>query len=344
MTTPAPVLADRELAGVARVMREAGAEPAGPLSARLIAGGRSNLTVRLDDGERSWVLRTPPRTGRTPSAHDVAREFRVTSALGGTEVPVARAVVLCEDDAVLGGPFAVADFVEGRTVQSAADLALVPEGSLAPLLAEVVRVLAALHRVDHVAVGLERFGRPDAYAERQLRRWSGQWELVGDRALDPLAAELAGRLGAALPRQASTGVVHGDYRIDNVLVDLHDPDAPRVRAVVDWELSTIGDPVADVAMALAYQHPAFDLVVGEPSAWTSAALGGPDALLAAYESAGGAPLVDLEAHLALAHYKLAVIAAGIDHRRRAGSGSGAGFDTAGAAVEPSLRAGLAALG
>lgn len=335
-------LLDQELVGVATVMAAAGADLAGPLTSSLIAGGRSNLTFRLGDGVHDWVLRTPPRTGRTPSAHDVAREFRVTSALGVTDVPVAPAVALCEDESVLGGPFAVSGFVQGRTLQSAADLEELPEEMLAPLTHELMGALAALHRVDHVAVGLERFGRPDGYAARQLKRWAGQWELVGDPRLSGLASDLSAGLADALPRQQSTGIVHGDFRVDNALVRL-DEASSRVAAVVDWELSTIGDPVADVAMAVAYQHPAFDLVVGSPSAWTSGALGDADRLVAAYELAGGVPLVDLDAHLALAHFKIAVIAAGIDHRRRAGSGEGVGFDTAGDAVEPYLEAGLRAL-
>ena len=126
----------------------------------------------------------------------------------------------------------------------------------------------------------------------------------GERAARPPAAE-----------QRTAGIVHGDFRIDNTLLDLDGHDAPRLAAVVDWELSTIGDPVADVATMLAYRDPAFDLIVGEPSAWTSSRLPDPAGLAAAYEAAGGVPLVDLDLHLALAHYKIAVIAAGIAHRQ-----------------------------
>ena len=335
-----------------------GADPAvvGPYLARVlddpgwrdctvevIAGGRSNLTFRLDDGTDQWVLRTPPRSGRTPSAHDVAREFRVTSALGVTDVPVARAVLLHEDDDVLGGPFSVADFVAGRVIQFRKDLDRLDAPTVTAVSQRLVETLATLHRVDPNAVGLERFGRPDAYAARQLRRWAGQWELVRDHSLDTLAGEVSGRLGRQLPEQRTAGIVHGDFRIDNTLLDLDGPDAPRLAAVVDWELSTIGDPVADVATMLAYRDPAFDLIVGEPSAWTSSRLPDPARLAAAYEAAGGVPLVDLDLHLALAHYKIAVIAAGIAHRHRAGSGSGAGFETAGTAVAPFLEAARSAL-
>ena len=341
-------LSSAELAGVAETMAAAGAPPAGPLEAALIAGGRSNLTFRLDDGATSWVLRTPPRAGRTPSAHDVAREFRVTRALAATEVPVPPAVVLCEDESVLGGPFAVAEFVAGRAVQSRTDLDDLDDAALQTVTARLLRVLASLHAVDHVAVGLERFGRPDAYAARQLKRWSGQWDIVapedapGAEAVRRDGARLARELGERNPAQRSTGIVHGDFRIDNTLL-LLDEGEPRVAAVVDWELCTIGDPVADVAMMCAYRDPAFDLIVGAPSAWTSPRLPDLSGLAAGYESAGGVPLVDWEFHLALACFKVGVIAAGIDHRHRAGAGSGAGFDTAGESVAAYFSRGLSAL-
>jgi aminoglycoside phosphotransferase (APT) family kinase protein len=305
---------------------------AGPLRAELIAGGRSNLTVRLTDGARSWVLRTPPRRGRTPSAHDVAREYRVTAALRASDVPVPPAVVLCEDEALIGGPFAISEYVAGRTLQTRDQLEALGAATVTALADTLVATLAALHAVDHVAVGLERFGRPDEYAARQLRRWSGQWDLVGTPELDGLAREVAAALSAAVPEQRATGIVHGDFRIDNTILDLADPGAPRVAAVVDWELSTIGDPVADVAMMCAYRHPVFDLIVGSPGAWTSALLADAAGLAQGYERAGGVELADWDFHLALAYYKVGVIAAGIDHRRREGSGSGPGFDTAGESV------------
>lgn len=339
-------LGPADLVGIAQQMRAGGTDPAGPLSARLIAGGRSNLTFRLDDGESAWVMRTPPRAGRTPSAHDVAREYRVVEALGPTGVPVAPAVTLCEDEGVIGAPFAVCGFVEGRAVQARDELDALGDDQVDAAVEALADTLAALHRVDHVAVGLERFGRPDAYAARQLRRWTGQWEIVGDAFPDDvraLADRLVSRLADRLPVQASTGIVHGDFRLDNTLVRLGDDDTVSVGAVVDWELSTIGDPVADVANMCVQRQPAFDLVIGSPCAWTSSRLPDTEGLAAAYEKAGGVPLLDLEQHLALADLKLAVIAAGIDHRYRAGAAHGAGFDTAGQAVPLLLEAGLAHL-
>ncbi len=329
-------LTSQELAAVADLLTGAGADVVGPLDASLIAGGRSNLTFRLSDGVSRWVLRTPPRAGRTPSAHDVAREFRVTSALGAAGVPVPRAVVLCEDEDVIGGPFVVAEFMDGTTVQTRADLDLLDDVAVGQCVDRLVEVLAELHAVDHVAAGLERFGRPDGYFGRQLRRWASQWEIVGDPALKALATETAQLLEAHVPDQRAVGVVHGDFRIDNTILRLDDPI--RVAAVVDWELSTIGDPVADVALMCVYRHPALDLVLGSPSAWTSDRLPAPTQLATEYEAAGGVELTAWDRHLALGYFKLAVIAAGIDHRHRAGATHGAGFDTAGDAVAPLLEA------
>ncbi len=335
-----PDLSEVDCAAVASVMRRAGVELTGPLTSSLIAGGRSNLTFRLTDGTSMWVMRTPPRAGRTPSAHDVAREFRVTSALWPTGVPVPRAVVVCEDEGLIGSPFAIAEHVAGVTIQTRQQLAVLDDRTRSAVVGELVAALAALHRVDHVAVGLERFGRPDAYVERQISRWSGQWEIVGPADLRPVAADLVATLSARVPRQRATGVLHGDFRIDNAILD---PAGPSVAAVVDWELSTIGDPVADVAMMCAYRHTAFDLIVGEPSAWTSPALPDSPALAAAYEAAGGVRLADWNYHLALAYFKIAVIAAGIAHRVRAGAVSGVGFDTAGESVGTYLQLGGDAL-
>lgn len=336
-------LSRRDLSAVAEAIRGAGREVGGEVEATLLTSGRSNLTYVITDGRSRWVLRTPPRVGRTPSAHDVAREFRVTSALATTDVPVAAPVVLVDDESTIGVPFTVVDFVDGTAVQSRTELDRLDDAELGEVVTALVGTLAALHRVSPADVGLEGFGRPDAYAERQLRRWSRQWETVGTPDLDGLATELARRLTAAVPTQRATSVVHGDFRIDNTLLSRVDGDAWRVAAVVDWELSTLGDPVADVAMMGAYRHPTFDLIVGAPSAWASSRLPSVGTLAAAYEGAGGLPLADWDFHLALAYYKVAVIAAGIDHRARAGAASGAGFSTAADSVEPYLTLARSAL-
>jgi aminoglycoside phosphotransferase (APT) family kinase protein len=327
-----------ELNAVGGLMAEEGVALDAPLRGQLITGGRSNVTFALTDGIGRWVLRTAPRAGRTPSAHDVGREYRVTRALMGSAVPVPRAILLHEDDDVLGAPFAVAEFVDGTCVQSRSDLDLLTDDTRLACMNELVTTLATLHAVDPVKIGLEAHGRPEGYAERQVRRWAGQWEIVGTAPLNALATEIGGRLAEAVPDQPASGIVHGDYRIDNTILQL--TEHPRVAAVVDWELSTLGDPVADVALMCVYRHPALDLVLGAPSAWTSDLIPSVDEIAAAYESAGGVQLTNWDFHMALGYYKLAVIAAGIDHRFRAGVTSGSGFDTAGDAVEPLLEAGL----
>lgn len=328
-----------ELDAVAHRLTAAGEDLAGPLTAELFTGGRSNLTFRIRDGSQSWVLRMPPRRGRTPSAHDVAREHRVTAALfnaGGP--PVARPVLLCDDVAVLGAPFTVAEFVDGRTIQTSAQLDELDDDALVLTVQSLVETLVVLHSVDHNAAGLGGFGKSSDYVGRQLATWSRQWDLVGDAGLAGLERQVRERLARRAPEQRRTAVIHGDYRIDNALLDRE--TATRVLAVVDWELSTIGDPVADVAMVAAYRHPALDLIVGAPSAWASSRLPDAGGLADAYARTSGHDLPDWRYHQALAHYKVAVIAAGIAHRSREGAGSGAGFETAREAVEPLLRAAL----
>ncbi len=328
-----------ELAGVASVLRGVGEPVAGELTAEVLTAGHSNLTVLLRDESSRWVLRTPPRVGRTPSAHDVVREHRVTAALRNTDVPVPRAVALCEDESIVGGPFAVAAFVPGTSLQSREDLERLTPSTRASMGTVLTATLAALHRVDPRKVGLGEFARWTGYATRQLTRWDAQWGVVGEPRLGGLAAEVADRLSDAVPPDGPTSVVHGDFRIDNTILQL-DPRV-EVAAIVDWELATLGDPVADVAMMCAYRHPALDAVLGQRAAWSSPDLPSGPELAATYEAAGGAPLHHFSFHLALAHYKIAVIAAGIAYRERMGTATGSGAEPAAvAAVEPYLTAAL----
>lgn len=330
-----------DVAAVGAYLTGFGLDLEGPLTARLLAGGRSNLTYALSDASRTWVVRRPPGGGLTSSAHDVGREFRVTEALARTDVPVPRPVVLCEDNGVIGAPFTVVEYVEGRTLRTQDDLAALDDDALDACVTGLLSAFAVLHDVDHVAAGLGEFGRPDGYAARQLRRWSGQWGEVSQES-DGRAEALAAALGARIPDQARISVVHGDFRIDNAMVGT--TDASRVEAIVDWELSTIGDPVADVALMCVYRHSALDLILGDKAAWTSDRLPSPDQLAAMYEAQADIRLDHWEFHMALAYYKLAVIAQGIDHRFRAGATVGDGFDTAGQAVPQLIEAGHAALG
>lgn len=325
-----------ELARLRQFLEEHGEVVAGPLSAGLLTGGRSNLTYRLEDGTHSWALRRPPAGGVIESAHDVVREYRVVAALQGAGVPVAPAVGCEESGAVLGVPFAVVGFVPGRTVRTRGDVADWGEEDFARCADGLVDALVSLHAVDPVAVGLGDFGRHDGYAARQLRRWSGQWQAMG--AVDPRADRLLALLAGRVPEQARTSVVHGDYRVDNVILDEGDPG--RVCAIVDWELSTLGDPVADVALMCVYRHPALDGVLGVPAAWTSDGFPSVDQLRQRYEQRTDASLPNWGFHLALAYYKLAVIAEGIAYRHRLGVTVGDGYEGVAATVPVLLEAGL----
>jgi aminoglycoside phosphotransferase (APT) family kinase protein len=327
-----------DLPAIGAFLQSRGVDVRGELSARLIEGGRSNLTFVVSDADHSWVVRRPPVGANAPSAHDVAREFRVTRALEATAVPVARTVALCQDRSVIGADFTVVEFVEGTAIRTEAELEKLDDDAVAACVRGLVATLAALHRVDPRSVGLEKFGRPHGYAARQLRRWSGQWAHVSTEP-SPEAELLLARLMESVPEQRYSTIVHGDFRIDNTLLATHDPG--DVKAVVDWELSTIGDPVADVALMCAYRNPGLDLVLGTDAAWTSARLPSVEALAGLYEAAGEIRLEHWDFYLGLAYYKLAVIAQGINHRYRAGATVGDGFDTAGDSVAAFLDSGLA---
>lgn len=327
-------LGPEQLAAIRAWLEAQGVDVSGALTASLIAGGKSNLTYKVGDDDHEWVLRRPPLGGHTPSAHDVAREYRVTRALEATAVPIARTVGSAEDLAIIGAPFTVVEFVHGTAVRTAAELDALDASTVESLLTGLLTALADLHRVDPADVGLSDLGRPTGYAERQLRRWTGQWDVVGSQAaphVEAAAREVVASLRDAIPRDSAARVVHGDFRIDNTLVDL---SRGQIRAVVDWELSTLGDPVADVALMCVYREQPLNQILGFDAAWTSARLPDGAELATRYEQEGGAPLRDWEFWMALSAYKLAVIAAGIDYRWRAGATVGDGFATAGSAVEP----------
>ncbi len=303
-------------------LRSAGIGREGKLRAQLISGGRSNLTFLVADDSSKWVLRRPPLHGLTPSAHDMAREYKVVAALAETAVPVARAVALCDDDSVLGAPFQMVEYVAGQVVRSRAELeAMSDEQVIEGCVDALIRVLADLHAVEPAAVGLADFGKPSGYLERQVRRWGSQWQLVrrSDDDRDPDVQRLYSALQEAVPPQSRTSIVHGDYRIDNTILDAEDPR--QVRAVVDWELSTLGDPLSDAALMCVYRDPSLDLILGAHAAWTSPQLPVADELAHRYSVISGQPLVHWNFYMALAYFKLAIIAAGIDFRRRMSGGA-----------------------
>ncbi|MDT5254533.1 MAG: hypothetical protein QOH07_3487 [Mycobacterium sp.] len=329
-------------------LRSAGIGRAGELTAQLISGGRSNLTFLVADDSSKWVLRRPPLHGLTPSAHDMAREYKVVAALADTAVPVARAVALCNDESVLGAPFQMVEYVAGQVVRSRADLeALEAQGDeriIEGCVDALIQVLADLHAVDPAAVGLADFGKASGYLERQVRRWGSQWELVRlpDDDRDADVARLRSALQEAIPEQSRTSIVHGDYRIDNTILDADDP--AQVRAVVDWELSTLGDPVSDAALMCVYRDPSLDLIINAHAAWTSPQLPVADELAHRYSVVSGQPLAHWNFYMALAYLKLAIIAAGIDFRRRmSGSSDPDASDRVGETVAPLIARGLTEL-
>jgi len=331
-----------DISALTRHLDDVGVERKGALRADLISGGRSNLTFLIYDDRSTWVLRRPPIHGVTPSAHDMTREFRVVSALAATDIPVARPVVMCNDDTVLGAPFTLVDYVMGQVVRTETDLALLGDDqAVVDCVNALIDVLADLHAVDPGGIGLADWGRPQGYLQRQVKRWGDQWDLVcrADDSRRDDVQRLLTRLGDAVPAQGATSIVHGDYRIDNTILESSAPH--RVLAVVDWEMSTLGDPLADVALMCAYRDPIFDLVIGVDAAWTSTRL--PDArdMAQRYATASGRDLGEWDFYMALAYFKVAIIAAGIAHRRRSDDGA---IDVADDAVAPLIASGLRLLG
>lgn len=343
MTTPPKSLEGLDLDALDRHLRSADIPRSGELRGEFISGGRSNLTFLVYDDASKWVLRRPPLHGLTPSAHDMAREYRVVAALADTPVPVARAVTMRNDDSVLGAPFQMVEYVEGRVVRHTKQLeALGDESTINACVDALIKVLADLHSVDPEAVGLGDFGKPTGYLERQVRRWGGQWDLVRteDDPSDADVKRLHSALAEAIPSQSRSAIVHGDYRIDNTMLDGH--DATKVLAVLDWEMSTLGDPISDAALMCVYRHPMFNLVHAD-AAWSSPLIPSADELAQRYSVAAGVAMDHWEFYMALAYFKLAIISAGIAYRGREGGGVADDTDQVAEAVGPLISAGLETL-
>jgi len=320
----------------------------GPPECRLLAGGRSNVTYELVDASgRRFALRRPPLGHVMPKAHDMAREFRVLQGLGRVAFPVPGTHVLCEDLDVIGAPFMLMDFIDGRVIAHADDASLLTPQQADVVSGTLVGGLAALHRVDVAAAGLEEFGRPTGYLDRQVGLWSRQWGNTKTREL-PELDELGRWLSQHVedvPEGRPWSLVHGDYRLDNVILD---PGLDRLRAVLDWEMSTLGDPVADLAIMLVYwtqsddslrtSVPVAEGVTSAPGFWTR------DRIVEEYVRATGFDVDHLQVCVALACYKLAVIMESIHFRSLAGQQMGAaadGREDMGAAVDALARLGLA---
>ncbi|MDQ0759497.1 phosphotransferase family protein [Streptomyces canus] len=313
----------------------------GPLTGRLIEGGRSNLTYAVSDGTSKWVVRRPPLGHVLATAHDMKREHRVISALHPTNVPVPNAVLLCENPengAVPGSPFYVMEFVEGTPYRTADELApLGPERTRDAVLS-LVDTLVELHAVDPAGVGLADFGRPEGFLDRQLRRWGKQLDASRNRDLAGID-ELHATLGRRLPQSPAATVVHGDYRLDNVLMG----DDDEIKAILDWEMSTLGDPLTDLGLLVMYSMPLG--MPDSPVSTTAEAPGHPDPaeLVARYAERSGRDVSAVSWYTAFAWFKLAVILEGIHYRYTLGQTVGRGFDRIGDLVPVFIQHGLTTL-
>ncbi|MFD3476067.1 phosphotransferase family protein [Streptomyces sp. NPDC058695] len=314
----------------------------GPLSGRLVEGGRSNLTYLVGDGSSTWVVRRPPLGHVLATAHDMKREHRVISALHPTSVPVPEALLMCEDDSVLGAPFYVMEYVAGTPYRTADQLAqLGPERTRAAVLA-LVDTLVDLHAVDPAEVGLADFGRPEGFLDRQLRRWGKQLDASRNRELAGVD-ELHAALGRSLPSSPAPTIVHGDYRLDNVLINEDADGVDRIKAVLDWEMSTLGDPLTDLGLLVMYSAK-LDMP-DSPVSTTAAAAGHPDPaeIIERYAARSGRDVSAVSWYTAFAWFKLAVILEGIHYRYTLGQTVGAGFDRIGELVPVFIDHGLTSL-
>jgi aminoglycoside phosphotransferase (APT) family kinase protein len=291
-----------------------------PLEFHLIAGGRSNLTFRVDDSTgAAWVLRRPPLGSILPTAHDMSREFKVISALGPTPVPVPPAIGLCDDESVNDKPFYVMGYVEGHILRdSQITQRVLGEKERRVAGESLVDVLAEIHAVDIDAVGLGDFGRREGYIERQLKRWHTQFEKSKSREIAAVD-EVYDELLRTVPEQGAGTIVHGDYRLDNTMLG----EDGHVRAVLDWEICTLGDPLADVGLLMVYW--------ADPGDKLSALLSAPTALegfprraevAERYTERSGRDLSRLPYYVAFGYWKLACILEGVYARYKAGHAGG----------------------
>lgn len=303
----------------------------GPITAERFAGGQSNPTYRLRAGSGDYVLRRKPPGPLLPSAHAVDREFRVMRALGETAVPVPRVFALCEDDSVTGSAFYVMEHLDGRIFWDQRLPGIAPDERHAMFLS-MNRVIADLHSVDHAALGLADFGRPGNYMARQIARWSRQYR-ASETVEQPAMEALIHWLPAHLPPEGTASIVHGDYRMDNLV--FHKTE-PQVIGVLDWELSTIGDPLADFAYhAMSWRiDPALYNGLGGVDV---AALGIPDEAdyVAAYcQRTGRAAIESWEFYLVYSLFRFAAICQGIAKRAIDGTAAGAEAVAIGSLAQP----------
>lgn len=314
------------------------------LRAELISGGRSNLTYFIRSGDRTVVLRRPPLGHVLATAHDMAREYRVISALADTDVPVPTPILICDDPSVVGASFYLMEKAPGSVLRTYDDAMELGPANIPNLANRLVHTLGQLHAIDPDTIGLSDFGRPDGFLARQVARWTKQLEASRSRDLPGMDA-LIGALNANQPTTQRSTIVHGDYRLDNVIVHQGSDGECRISAVVDWEMSTLGDPLTDIGLFCTYWAgmgsetliPLSDDVDAPPPFPPTADL------INGYAEASGLDLADLPWYVAFGCFKLAVILEGIHYRHSLGQTVGDGFETLGDMVQPLVQRGLAQL-
>jgi aminoglycoside phosphotransferase (APT) family kinase protein len=292
-----------------------------PLNFALVPGGRSNLTYAVTDAEdKVFVLRRPPVSHVLPTAHDMAREYRILSALGPSSVPVPATYGLCADPDVNGAPFYVMAFADGHILRNQASAEEAFTKSVrAGIGRHVASTLAALHTVDVDAIGLGDLGRRHGYLDRQLRRWGEQYRQTTTGSADGgIVEEVRATLAASVPQSDALSIVHGDYRLDNLVLD----DTGQVVAVLDWEICTLGDPMADVGLLLVYWIDDGQPILGEASPTSADGFCSREELLSSYADASGRDVSDIAYYVAFGSWKLACILQGVYARYRAGAAAG----------------------
>lgn len=295
-----------------------------PLEFELIAGGRSNLTYRVSDAHaRTFALRRPPVSHVLPTAHDMVREHTIISALHPLHIPVARPLGLCTDASVNDSPFYVMEFVEGAILRTRSDAENTFKESERRIIGDnLAATLAQLHDVDVEKAGLSDLARHDGYIERQLRRWRTQYDQMSVEGVDygGVIEAVGDQLAASIPRQQRVSVVHGDYRLDNTVLD----NTGAVKAILDWEICTLGDPMADLGLLLVYwaepDDPSEALLGAAPT--TAAGFSTREQVLAAYARHSDLDVSHVAYYQAFGYWKLACIMQGVFARYSAGATAG----------------------
>ncbi len=285
-----------------------------PLDATIVSGGRSNLTFVIEDSAgHKWVLRRPPLGHLLPSAHDMAREHRILAALWPTGLPVPRPVALCEDEGILGRPFYVMKFVDGMVIRGRDDYGPLAPASRAATAKDLVLQLARLHELEPNEIGLGNLGRRENYIARQLKRWRQQIQDIHTSSADELRRAHA-TLSRTIPEQMGVSIVHGDYRLDNVIVG----EEGKIAAILDWELCTLGDPRADVGMLMTYWATSDTPIARMTVPIDAEGFPTREEIRAMYESAGGST-TNMNYFVVFAHWRLGAILEGVYARYEAGA-------------------------